>query len=132
VVGGLSSFVTTYWVQRQQLHIGRLADELDRREELYSSFNRLAAELLLHAVDHDVSDPTKLIELMTLVGRIRLTSSEGVLAAAQGVFADLIASYGNPAVDPRLAIQAPDQLVAQLVRFTTACRAEREVMRRGL
>ena len=132
VVGGLSSFATTYWAQARQLHVGRLAEELDRREELYSAFNKLAAELLLHALDHDASDPTRLIELMTLIGRIRLTSSDGVLLAAQLVFADLIASYGNPPVDPTVAIRAPDPIIAQLVRFTSACRAEREVMRRGL
>jgi hypothetical protein len=132
LVGGLSSFATTYWAQARQLHVGRLAEELDRREELYSTFNRLAAELLLHALDHDVSEPAKLIELMTLIGRIRLTSSEGVLHAAQQVFADLIATYSNPTVDPVMAIRSPEQLVTQLVQFTTACRAEREVMRRGL
>lgn len=85
---------------------------------------------MLDSLDHELDDPARLVGLITATGRIRLTSSEAVLAAAEEVIADILASYRRPAIDPRQILQAPTEFVAPLVAFTHACRRERQAMLR--
>ena len=68
-----------------------------------------------------------------MAGRIRLTSSAEVLAAAEAVIDHLIESYQRPPVDPRDVLRAgPHEFMAPLTAFTQACREERHDMLRGL
>lgn len=131
LVGGLASFATTYLTQRHQAHTTRMSKELDRREDLYIAFNELAAELMIDALDHTLDKPARLIGLITVTGRIRLNSSDAVLAAAEAVITTILTSYDRPAMDPRQVMKAPMDFVAPLVAFTLACRTERlELLRR--
>ena len=133
LVGGLTSFVSSYVTQRHQGHADRVVKDLERREDLYARFDGLAAELLLDALDHSLEDPARLIGMATLTGRIRLASSKPVLEAAEAVVDELLASYQRPPIDPREVIRtAPREFLAPLVAFTAACRAERLQMLRGL
>jgi hypothetical protein len=133
LVGGLTSFATSYFVQRRQGHSERVLRDVERREDLYARFNELAGQLTLDALDHELEDPAKLVGIATLAGRIRLASSDAVLKAAESVIAHIIASYERPPVDPRKTVlHAPEDLIAPLVMFTKACRRERFEMLRGL
>jgi hypothetical protein len=133
LVGGMTSFATSYFVQRRQGHSDRVLRDIERREELYARFNELGAQLILDSLDHELDEPAKLIGIETLAGRIRLASSAPVLDAAENVIAHIMASYERPPVDPRKTVlTSPRVVVDPLVTFTKACRHERFEMLRGI
>jgi hypothetical protein len=133
LLGGLSSFATTYVTQRRQGHAERVLKDLERREDLYAKFNELGSNLALDALEHPLDDPRKLVGIAALAGRIRLTSSTEVLAAAEAVIDHLIETYRRPPVDLREVMRVgPREFMAPLTAFTQACRQERHDMLRGL
>ena len=133
VVGGTATFLTTWLNQRLQGRKERLFKELDRREDLYGQFNRLASELLLDSIDHHLDEPAKLAEIMPLLGSIRLASSDRVLFTADAVMTELLASYARPPQDWRELITAPYvDFVNPLIAFAEACRSERNDLLRQL
>ena len=133
LLGGLSSFATTYFTVRRQGHDERVLRDLERREELYAKFNELGSDLTLDAIEHPLDDPRKLIGIAALAGRIRLTGSAEVLQAAEAVIDHLIETYQRPPADLREVVRArPHEIMAPLTTFTQACRTERERMLRQL
>ena len=133
LLGGLSSFATSYFVQRRQGHAEHVLRDIERREDLYAQFNEAAAQLILDSLEHELDHPSKLIGIETLVGRIRLASSGQVLDAAEAVIAHVLETYQRPAVDPREAVRtSPGAVIDPLVVFTKACRRERLDMLRGI
>src|SRR6266508_4023065 len=85
VVGGLASFLTTFFTQRNQAHRDFLSRDVAQREELYSQFIKEAANLYVDSLDKTLEKPASLIGMFSLVGRIRLLGSDKVLAAAEKV-----------------------------------------------
>src|SRR5579859_7982067 len=79
LMGGMTSFATSYLTQGRQTRTDRVLRELDRREDIYARFIELSSELALDALEHPLDHPKKLIGLSALVGRIRLASSMRVL-----------------------------------------------------
>jgi hypothetical protein len=133
LLGGMTSFATSYLTQGRQTRAGRILRELDRREDVYARFNELASELALDAIEHSLDDPRKLIGLSALVGRIRLASSPSVLQAAEVVVDFLLETYQRPAQDVHALVrQAPREMMEPLTAFTVACRDERDRMLRRL
>jgi hypothetical protein len=133
LLGGLTSFATTYFTVRRQGHDERVLRDLERREELYAKFNELGSDLTLDAIEHPLDDPRKLIGIAALAGRIRLTGSTEVLHAAEAVIDHLIETYQRPPADLRAVVRAgPHEIMAPLTTFTQACRTERERMLRKL
>ena len=133
LLGGLTSFATTYFTVRRQGHDERILRELERREELYAKFNELGSDLTLDAIEHPLEDPRKLIPIAALAGRIRLTASAEVLAAAEAMIDHLIETYQRPPADLRALVRSgPHEIMAPLTEFTQACRAERARMLREL
>jgi hypothetical protein len=133
LIGGVTSLATTVLAQRLQGRRERLSRELDKREALYSEFNQLASELMLESLDRQLDEPAKLVTLMAMIGRIRLIATDSVLAAAEFVLRELLASYQKPPAPPAEAILSNlDALTAPLIGFTQACRLEREAMLRRM
>lgn len=133
LLGGLASFLTSYFTVRRQGHDERVLRDLERREELYAKFNELGSDLTLDAIEHPLDDPRKLIGIAGLAGRIRLTGSAEVLKAAEAVIDHLIETYRLPPADLKEVLRAgPHEIMAPLTAFTQACRAERERMLRKL
>ena len=63
VVGGLASFLTTFFTQRNQAHRDLLARDVAHREELYSQFIREAANLYADSLDKTLEEaPLRLSE----------------------------------------------------------------------
>ena len=96
LVGGLASFATTYFTQRNQAHRDLLSRDAAHREELYSQFIKEATNLYIDSLDKTLDNPTSLIGMYSLVGRIRLVSSDKVLAAAEKVADSIVDSYSRP------------------------------------
>jgi hypothetical protein len=132
VVGGLASFLTTYFTQRNQAHRDLMLREAAHREELYSLFIKEAANVYVDSLDKTLESPASLIGVYSLVGRIRLVSNDAVLAAAEKVVDAVVESYHQPKTtfDDIYNIYKAGRISQfdPLKDFTEACREERKAM----
>ncbi len=127
IVGGLTSFATTFFTQRNQAHRDFLSRDVAHREELYAQFIKEATNLYADSLDKPLTNPTTLIGMYSLVGRIRLVSSDKVLAAAEKVADSIIVSYSRPPTTfDDLYKVVRETHVDPLKEFTEACREERK------
>ena len=127
VVGGLASFATTYFTQRNQAHRDLLSREVAHREELYSQFIKEATNLYADSLDKTLENPASLIGMYSLIGRIRLIGSDKVLLAAEKVADSIIVSYSRPPItSDDLYKVVHETRVDPLKEFTEACREERK------
>ena len=80
-VGGLATFLTTFLNQRYAMRRDILAKDLANREQLYSEFLKEAGNLYFDSINRtldEASQQTSMINMYSLVGRIRMISSEAV------------------------------------------------------
>ena len=127
VVGGLASFLTTFFTQRNQAHRDLLSRDVAHREELYSQFIKEATNLYADSLDKTLTNPATLIGMYSLIGRIRLIGSDKVLLAAEKVADSIIVSYSRPPTkfDDFYKV-VHETRVDPLKEFTEACREERK------
>ena len=128
LVGACSSIVGTLMGQRLQARWARLRAELEDREKLYGLFVEEAVHLFVDSIQQSAIDPAKIMRMYSKVARIRLTSSDRVLSAAEEVGRRLFEAYERPPGNPveLLARYANgDESLDPLREFTEACREER-------
>ncbi len=128
LVGGCSSVAATFLGQRLQARWARLGAELDEHEELYGKFVEEAVPLFVDAIERSAIEPVKIMRLYSKLARIRLTSSDPVLHAAEEVGKRLLEAYEQPPGDPAevLARYANgEEHLDPLREFTEECRRER-------
>ena len=133
IVGGLASFATTYFTQRNQAHRDFLSRDVAHREELYAQFIKEATNLYADSLDKTLTNPATLIGMYSLIGRIRLIGSDKVLASAEKVAESIVDSYRRPPVtfeDVYKVVR--ESHVDPLKEFTEACREERQSMLKNL
>ena len=109
-----------------------LAKKIVRREVLYSDFITERARLLVDALEHNTSDPQKLLPAYALLSRIRLSSSSSVLAKAEEVIKTIMTTYPQPNL---IAEQIQSRAVNgedPLRQFSNTCRTELESMQKQL
>ena len=129
-VGGVTTFATTFVNQRYVARREMVVKDLANREELYSEFLKEVADLYKESLNRTLDDlgaQPSLITMYSLIGRIRMISSEAVLMAAEKVAEDIIEAYKRPQMTFRewQRLWGPaDPWHA----FTKACRAERQSM----
>jgi hypothetical protein len=132
IVGALGSVVGTWITTRHQDLRDLLAKKIVRREALYSDFITESARLLVDALEHDTSDPQKLIPAYGLLSRIRLSSSSSVLAEAEEVIKTILNTYQQPNLTAEQiefrAMNGEDPLR----QFSNTCRTELESMQKQL
>jgi hypothetical protein len=129
-VGGLTTFATTFLNQRYAMRRDILAKDLANREQLYTEFLKEAGNLYFDSVNRtldETSQVTSLIGMFSLVGRIRMISSDAVLAAAENVAEDIVECYKRPPMSLQ-EFQQSWQASDPWHEFTKACREERENM----
>ena len=128
VIGGLSTFATSWMTQTFQARNARLSAERTRRDGLYSRFLEEFAKAYGHAVSEDVVDFNKLGALYALRGRILLQSSAAVAAAADKAITMLQTAYMSPnreAAEVFQQFQENDPMKP----FADCCRAELAALR---
>lgn len=128
VVGAVASLGTSIVNQRFQSRRERTAAELIESRELYGRFIEEAAGLFLHALGETKVDTVRMTRLFSIVARIRLTSTEPVLLAAERVTRNLLDSYQRPPVEAGEFITAhvrDQKELDPLNQFTEECRRER-------
>jgi hypothetical protein len=107
-----------------------LVKDVANREELYAEFLKEVADLYRESIDRtldDLATQPSLITMYSLIGRIRMISSEAVLMAAEKVAKDIIEAYKRPT----MTFKEWQQLWGPADpwhEFTKACRAERKSM----
>src|SRR5258706_820510 len=133
MVGGHTSFATTYSTQRNQAHRDLLSRDMAHREELYAQFIKEAANLYADSLDKTLENPAAVIGMYSLIGRMRLNAGDKVLSAAEKVADSIVDSYNRP---PRkfedLYKLTREEHVDPLKEFTEACREELKVMLKRL
>jgi hypothetical protein len=128
-VGGLASFATTFFTQRNQAHRDLLSRDMARREELYSQFIREATNLYVDSLDKTLENPGALIEMYSLVGRMRLIAGNKVLLAAEKLAESIVESYSQPSKTlVEVYKLARERRVDPLKEFSEVCREERMLM----
>jgi hypothetical protein len=96
LIGGLTSFATSWLTQRTQLRHAHRETERAKLETLYSDFMTEAAQLFGDALSHQKEEIADLVRLYALVGRMRLISGREVVVAAKRVEDAIIATYLGP------------------------------------
>ena len=122
VIGGLTSFATTWLSQQTQFKAQQGAHDLARREELYKDFIEEASSLYADAWEHDKADTAKLVNLYALVSRMRVRSSPRIAENADKVVRLIIETYLGPNRTFRDAAKLLEQGAMDPLReFSDAC-----------
>lgn len=127
VVGGAATILTAWMTQRFQSRREFARAEGQKKEALYTEFIAECAKLLIDSLDHNLEKPDVLIQVYALVGRIRLTSSDDVVAAAESAVARIVRRYTLPNLTEEELVSmatSPQSGDDPLKSFSEACRAE--------
>jgi hypothetical protein len=125
IIGGLTSFSTTWLTQRAQIRERHLEVARANLHDLFSAFISEASRLHADALGHEKDDVADLVQLYALVARMRLVASAPVVAAAEQVMRSIVETYLAPnrsLHDIRILAEAGQMNF--LVDFGEACRLE--------
>jgi hypothetical protein len=133
VIGGVTSFGTSWLSQQTQAKVQARAHKLSQREDLYKHFIEKAS--LAHADSlarqaASVEDITKLVDLSALVSMMRVISSTPIVESASHVVRLIADSYVSPNKTIRELHRMVDTGSIDALRaFSEACRAELQKFR---
>ena len=125
LVGAIASVATTLIAQRTQATRETEQWRTREREALYMEFVTEGSRLATDAMTHSLDRPDQLVTLYGVLSRIRLVSSDGVLAQAEACCHRIIDLYRRPNLtldEVHAAIEAHE--FDFLKEFSLACRAE--------
>ena len=129
LVGGVSTFAAYWLTQRVQLRAQVLMKHHAEREALYAEFI-VASKRFADAWSHHAESPEVVAGLFSAIERMRLTSSNSVIVAAERVMLNILEAYAQPDKsfdDLRRSIhgdQFRDQFPNKLRDFSEACKNE--------
>jgi len=135
IIGGLTSFATSWFTQKEQLRHASREARTAKLEALYNEYITLAAGLYADALSHQTEELSKMVPLYALGSRMRLVSSRAVTDAALRIDDTILDTY----LAPNRSLQEARSLVREgeiktlLIAFSEACRedlAARAVTRR--
>ena len=127
---GAISTIVTGWVSRRRRQRERHhARAFSKRERLYRSFIEEASRLYADALVCDKAEIPQLVGLYTLVGRMRILSSDEVVHAAERTGRLIIQTYLAP---NRTIVDLPEFMeeMDPLRDFGETCRRELVSLRR--
>lgn len=127
IIGGLTSFLTSWLTLRTQMQQKTRAAARGRREKVYTDFIKEAARLVGDALSHERGDVSDLIALYAMVARMRLLASNEVIVRAEEVLKAIVSAYQAPNRTVHELTQfARDGGLDPLRHFSETCRAELE------
>ncbi len=133
LVGGGASIATAWFTQRAQSRREAVHAEIRKRELVYTEFISECSRLTIDALDHTLDSPSGLIQVYGLLNRIRLTSSDSVVNAADNSLKAILDRYFQPHIsiaDLRAMVMDSNQ-PDPLQGFSEACRHELRELLRG-
>jgi hypothetical protein len=128
VIGGVTSFGTSWVSQQTQARVQARAHKLSQREALYKHFIEAAAKahadsLLRQAAN--ASEVTQLVDLYALVSMMRVISSDAIVESANCMVRLIADTYLSPnRTLKELHQMVDDESIDALRAFSEACRAE--------
>ena len=96
VIGGLTSFFSSWLGQSGQFKAQLLINDKGRRQELYREFLVKAADAYLDALTHDKPDLARMVMLYALLSRMRILSSKRVIDQADKLLRLIVDTYPEP------------------------------------
>ena len=96
LVGGASTLTASWLTQRGQLRAQALVHEAVKREALYAEFIVEASRRQTAAWSHHAETPEVMAILYAAMQRMRLTSSNEIIDAAQNVLRYVVDAYAAP------------------------------------
>jgi cell division septum initiation protein DivIVA len=132
LAGALASSASTWITQRHQDQRDLLAKRIFHREQLYSEFISESARAFADAMEHDFRDLNKLIPTYSALGRIRVSSSNEVLASAERVIDRIMTTYSEPNLTPEEIQSIAARHEDPLRDFSDICRRELDSLWDGL
>jgi hypothetical protein len=125
LIGGLTSFATSWLTQQTQARAQQLAHKLSRREELYRSFIEEASKLYADSLVRDTADVSQLVRLYSMINLMRVFSSTTIVEGADKVMRMIINTYLTPNKTFReLRDMLDSGTIDPLRDFSEACREE--------
>jgi hypothetical protein len=136
LIGGGASLAVAVYNQRSEERQQRIANEITKRETVYTDFLENASKLLLNAYTHD--DLVLGVDeqhLIGLINRMRLFAPPELVAGAEAVLKAILEIMLKPSIELRQL--ARDALSASpdpdpFVKFSQMCRADLDRVRRTL
>lgn len=125
LVGGASSIATAWFTQRALSRRESVNAEIRRRELVYTEFINECSKLAIDAFNHTLDNPGTLMNAYALLNRIRLTSSDSVVDAADQTIKGIVEQYFRP----NLSLEELQKMTAAgradpLKEFSLSCRQE--------
>ena len=131
-VGGFTSTFTTWLTQRAQSRAGHLAQEMQRRQDLYRDFITAASKTYGDALVSSEPQLPELVGLYSMISRMRVLSEPRTIACADRLMLNIIDTYFSPnhsVRELRDLIKAGAAAIDPLREFSEAAREE--VLRLG-
>ena len=124
-VGALAPVTSNVLVQRHLARQKSLDKARVQREALYSDFIKKSSSLYAKAFTQQLDSFQDLVALSALESRIRLSSSEAVVQAAENLLLKIITQFGEPNLSvEELRAAALSAKARPLTVFSKICRAE--------
>jgi hypothetical protein len=125
LVGGFSTIATAWFTQRAQGRRESVNAEIRRRELVYTEFINECSKLAIDALNRTLESPETLMNAYALLNRIRLTSSDSVVDAANQTINSIMEQYFRP----NLSMEEVHKMAAEgradpLKEFSVSCRQE--------
>ena len=125
LIGGLTSFATSWLTQQTQAREQQLTHKLTRQEDLYKEFIEEASRLYADSLVHDTPDVSQLIRLYVMISRMRVLASATIVENADKVARMIVNSYLVPnKTFPELRDMVNSGAMDPLRDFSEACREE--------
>ena len=125
LIGGLTSFATSWLTQKTQVKAQQLSHKLTRREELYKDFIEEASRLYADSLVHDTPDVSQLIRLYAMISMMRALSPSTIVEYADKVARMIVNNYLAPNKTlPELRDMVNSGAMDPLRDFSEACREE--------
>jgi hypothetical protein len=132
LIGGLTSFLTSYVSLTLQGREARRAAERGRREALYGAFMGELAVLMGDALKATEMDTDKLVAAFGIKGRMTLVASPAVIAVADDSLKFIMELYLGPArTGDEVLAMMDDRGADPIGRFAQACRDEMRALGLG-
>ena len=96
LVGGSASIAAAWITQRTSSRRELVRMELQKRETLYGDFINECSRLTMDALAHGLDKPETMLSAYALLNRIRLSSSDAVLAQAENLVRRIAEQYFSP------------------------------------
>ena len=125
LIGGLTSFATSWLTQQTQVRVQQLTHKLTRQEDLYKEFIEEASRLYADSLVHDTPNVSQLIRLYVMISRMRVLASTTIVQNADKVARMIVNNYLAPnKTFPELRDMVNSGALDPLRDFSEASRAE--------